>query len=128
MSGFTTLLNTQVLNHLFSKETLQPLSFELALFIHDKSTDEFYEPTDKDYKRLFVPSNYWGRGSQGEIINIEQIVFDKLTEQVTISAIGFYEYPDGDTLLLFKVLETEFFCPKGEENTFYPGDLKIRLR
>jgi len=125
---FTLSLRNQVLNHLFSKDTLWPYTFEVVLRKYDRCTGKLHELTDKSYKRVIVPQNQWGRGSQGVMMNLDYIIFDELTESTKVSMLSLYEHNGPNWSLINCFFKEEFFWPVGERLIIYPGDLKVRLR
>lgn len=129
---FTLSLRNQILNHLFSKDTLYSYTFELGVRTNINSQGrkgkDYTEPTDKDYKRVIVPKDEWSNAANGQIFNREAIIFEPISEDFIIHMLSVYEHDGPNWSLANHHITKGFTWRKGDELVIKPGDCVFSIK
>lgn len=129
---FTLSLRNQIMNHLFSKDTLWSYTFEIGvrtnIHSHGRGGKDYTEPADKEYKRVVVPKEHWSNAANGIIFNREPIIFEPISEDFIIHLLSCYEH-DGPNWSLANCHITEgFLWLKYDNLVIKPGDCIFSLK
>ena len=125
---FTEYFANKILDYIFSNGELEPPTFEIALFSKEPDSNEYIELRVENYKRVKIEENCWVRLETGKITNQNTITFRQIQRVVQVDAIGLYEYPQGHTILIWKILDIPYLSNKEGNIYINPWDIEISLR